>query len=179
MTRPSLQGYGIQPLGERHDRAAFSCGVDALDRYLRTQAGQEGRKRIASCFVLTATDGMVAGYYTLSATSIALLDLPIPLAKRLPRYPVVPATLMGRLAVHQNLHGRELGELLLFDAFARTLGSDIASYAFVVDAKDDAAQAFYRRYRFEPLAGGGRRLFLPVAEIAGMFTGPPDVQAKG
>jgi GNAT superfamily N-acetyltransferase len=168
--RPSLQGYAIQPLGERHNRAAFSCGVDALDRYFRTQAGQEGRKRVASCFVLTAADGMVAGYYTLSATSIALLDLPPPLAKRLPRYPVVPATLMGRLAVHRNLHGQGLGELLLFDAFARTLDSEIASYAFVVDAKDDAAQAFYQHYRFQPLAGGGRRLFLPVAEIAGMFT---------
>jgi predicted GNAT family N-acyltransferase len=91
------------------------------------------------------------------------------LAKRLPRYPVVPATLMGRLAVHQNRQGQGLGELLLFDAFSRTLRSDIASYAFVVDAKDDAAQAFYQRYDFMPLASGGRRLFLPLAEIAMLF----------
>jgi GNAT superfamily N-acetyltransferase len=162
-------GYSFEPLGDQHDRAAFSCGVDALDRYFRMQAGQEGRRRVASCFVLAAAGGSVAGYYTLSATSIALLDLPPALAKRLPRYPVVPATLMGRLAVHENRHGQGLGELLLFDAFSRTLRSDIASYAFVVDAKDDAAQAFYQHYGFMPLASVGRRLFLPLAEIAVLF----------
>jgi GNAT superfamily N-acetyltransferase len=162
-------GYRFELLGDRHDRAAFSCGVDALDRYFRMQAEQEGRKRVASCFVLAAADGSVAGYYTLSATSIALLDLPPVLAKRLPRYPVVPATLMGRLAVHQNRQGQGLGELLLFDAFSRTLRSDIASYAFVVDAKDDAAQAFYQHYGFMPLASAGRRLSLPLAEIAVLF----------
>jgi GNAT superfamily N-acetyltransferase len=169
MAKALAAGYSFEPLGDQHDRAAFSCGVDALDRYFRMQAGQEGRRRVASCFVLAAADGSVAGYYTLSATSIALLDLPLTLAKRLPRYPVVPATLMGRLAVHQDRHGQGLGELLLLDAFSRTLRSDIASYAFVVDAKDDAAQAFYQRYGFMPLAGAGRRLFLPLAEIALLF----------
>jgi GNAT superfamily N-acetyltransferase len=124
-------GYSFEPLGDQHDRAAFSCSVDALDRYFRMQAGQEGRRRVASCFVLAAADGSVAGYYTLSATSIAFLDLPPALAKRLPRHPVVPATLMGRLAVHENRHGQGLGELLLFDAFSRTLRSDIASYALL------------------------------------------------
>ena len=160
-------GDRFEPLGDRHDRAAFSCGVDALDRYFRMQA--EGRKRVASCFVLAAADGSVAGYYTLSAASIALLDLPAALARKLPRYPSVPATLMGRLAVHQSRRGQGLGELLLFDAFSRTLRSDIASYAFVVDAKDDAAAAFYQRYGFLPLASAGRRLFLTLAEIAMLF----------
>ncbi len=163
--------WRIEPLGERHDRADFSCGIDALDRYLRVQAGQDSRKRIASCFVMVTTDGSVGGYYTLSATSVALTDLPTILAKKLPRYPVVPATLMGRLAVDQRQQGRGLGELLLFDAFARTLRSEIASYAFVVDVKNDAARAFYRHYRFLRLPGAGQRLFLPLAEIAALFSG--------
>src|SRR4051812_1311728 len=169
MAKTLAAGYSFEPLGDRHDRAAFACGVDALDRYFRPQAGQAGRRRGGSCFVLTARDGSVAGYYTLSATSIALRDLPLTLAKRLPRYPVAPATLMGRLAVHQKRHRQGLGELLLLDAFSRTLRSDIASYAFVVDAKDDAAQAFYQRYGLMPLTSGGRRLFLPLAEIAMLF----------
>jgi predicted GNAT family N-acyltransferase len=162
--------YRFEPLGDRHNRAVFSCGVEALDRYFRTQAGQDSRRRVASCFVLVAEDGSVAGYYTLAATSVALVDLPPALAKRLPRYPVVPATLMGRLAVHQERRGRRLGELMLFDAFSRTLRSEIASYAFVVDAKDDAAQVFYERYRFMRLPSAGRRLFLPLPEIAALFT---------
>jgi predicted GNAT family N-acyltransferase len=162
-------GYRFELLGDRHDRTTFSCGVEALDRYLRSQAGQDHRRRVASCFVLVAEDGSVVGYYTLSATSIALVDLPPDLAKRLPRYPAIPATLMGRLAVDQRRRGERLGELLLFDAFSRALRSEIASYAFVVDAKDDAAEAFYARYRFIRLPSAGHRLFLPVAEIAALF----------
>jgi GNAT superfamily N-acetyltransferase len=161
--------YRFEPLGNQHDRAAFSCGVEPLDRYFHVQAGQDNRRRIASCFVLVVEDGSVAGYYTLSATNIALADLPPGLAKRLPRYPVLPATLMGRLAVHQKWRGKGLGEMLLFDAFNRTLKSEIASHALVVDAKDGGAQAFYEHYHFFRLLTPGRRLFLPVTEIAAMF----------
>jgi predicted GNAT family N-acyltransferase len=158
--------YRFEPLGAHHQRATFSSGVEALDRYLQTQAS---RKRVASCFVLAAADGSVAGYYTLSATGIALTDLPPALGKKLPRYPLVPATLMGRLAVDRRRRGEGLGELLLFDAFSRSLSSEIACYAFVVDAKDGVAQSFYEHYRFRRLTSAGRRLFLPIAEIAALF----------
>jgi len=165
----SASPYRVEPLGSHHNRSAFSCGVEPLDRYIRVQAGQDARKRMSSCFVLTDDGESLAGYYTLSATSIALADLPPELAKRLPRYPTVPATLMGRLAVDHRRRGQRLGELLLFDAFSRTLRSDIASYAFVVDAKDDTAAAFYERYRFLRLSSAGHRRFLPLAEIAALF----------
>jgi hypothetical protein len=75
---------------------------------------------------------------------------------------------MGHLAVARGQHGRRLGELLLFGALSRTLRGEIVSYAFVVDARDDAAQAFYAHYRFFQLKGTGRRLFLPLAEIAAL-----------
>jgi ribosomal protein S18 acetylase RimI-like enzyme len=81
----------------------------------------------------------------------------------------VPAALMGRLAVAARHRGRRLGEFLLLDAMARALASDIAAYAFVVDAKDDAAAAFYRRYGLLPFTADGRRLFLPMAEVAKLF----------
>jgi ribosomal protein S18 acetylase RimI-like enzyme len=81
----------------------------------------------------------------------------------------VPATLMGCLAVDSRHQGRRYGELLLFDAFARALRNEIASYAFVVDANDDKAAQFYHRYRFMPVVAGGRRLFVPMAEIAKLF----------
>lgn len=114
-------------------------------------------------------DGSVAGYYTLSATSILLVDLPLQIAKRLPRYPSIPATLMGRLAVDRKYRGQKFGESLLFDAFSRTLRSDIASFAFVVDAKDEAAQAFYERYGFTLLPKTVLRMFKPLSEIAALF----------
>lgn len=128
------------------------------------------RKRVAACFVLVELEGKaVAGFYTLSATSVSLIDLPAALTKKLPRYPVLPATLMGRLAVRPDLHGQRLGETLLMDAFARSLRAEIASFAFIVDAKDAAAEAFYGRYGFRPLLAGGQRLFLPMRDIAASF----------
>jgi predicted GNAT family N-acyltransferase len=125
---------------------------------------------VATCFVLVAGDDPAPlGYYTLAATTIALAELPAVLAKRLPRYPLVPATLMGRLAIAAGLRRRRYGELLLLDAFGRALRSEIASFAFVVDAKDEAAAAFYARYGFLPLTGHGGRLFVPMAEVAKIF----------
>jgi predicted GNAT family N-acyltransferase len=115
-------------------------------------------------------DGIICGYYMLSAAGVALTDLSPDLAKKLPRYRNLPATLMGRLAVDRRYRGQRVGELLLLDAFSRTLRSEIASYAFLVDAKDAAAQAFYERYRFRKLTSTGRRLFLPLAEIVALFT---------
>jgi GNAT superfamily N-acetyltransferase len=159
----------VAPLDDRHDRTAFESGVEPLDRYFRTRAGQDVRKRAASCFVLIDSAASPLGFYTLAATSIALADLPPAPAKRLPRYPSVPATLMGRLAVDRRHRGRRLGELLLVDAFGRALRSGIATYAFVVDAQDEAAASFYAAYQFITLTDGGRRLFLPMAEIAGLF----------
>jgi ribosomal protein S18 acetylase RimI-like enzyme len=162
--------YRIEVLGDRHDRTSFSCGVEALDRYFRLQAAQDVRRRLASCVVgVSADDGSIAGYYTLSAASVALVDLPPELARRLPRYPSIPAALLGRLAVDERHRGRRVGETLLFDAFGRALRSEVAAFAFVVDAKNEAAREFYGRYRFRPLSAGGRRLFLPMAEIAGLF----------
>jgi predicted GNAT family N-acyltransferase len=163
--------YRIDPLSDHHDRAAFASGVEPLDRYLRAQAGQDSRRRVASCFILTRTDepAQVLGYYTLSALSIALTDLPSSLAKRLPRYPTVPATLMGRLATDSRHRGQRLGELLLFDACPRVLKSEIATFALVVDAKDAAAERFYARYRFLRLLAGSSRMFLPITEIAALF----------
>lgn len=159
----------ITPLDHGHDRAAFDCGVEPLDRYLKTQAGQDVRKRVASCFVLTEGGAAPIAFYTLTATAIAVHDLPASLAKKLPRYPSIPATLMGRLAVDHRHRGRRLGELMIMDAFSRALRSEIATYAFVVDAKDETAASFYKAYEFLPLADTGNRFFMPMAEIARLF----------
>lgn len=169
MAKAASAPVRIKSLGGQHDRAVFSCGVEALDRYFRTQAAQDSRKRVASCFVLVESTGAVAGYYTLSATSVLLAELPATVTKKLPRYPVVPATLMGRLAIDRKHRGHGFGETLLYDAFSRTLRSEIASFAFIVDAKDDTAQAFYKRYGFMLLSSVGGRMYKPLSEIAALF----------
>ncbi len=121
--------------------------------------------------MLTDGSAVPLGFYTLASTSIALANLPTALAARVPRYPIVPATLLGRLAVDAAHRGRGYGRSLLLDALARSLRSDIATYAVVVDPKDDAATGFYAQYGFVPLKSAGPRMFLPIAKAAWLFTG--------
>lgn len=170
MTLPEASDYLIEPLGSHHNRAAFESGVEPLDRYFQTYAGQDAKKRVAAPFVLLdRTSGNVAGYYTLSATSINLGDLPTAIAKKLPKYPVVPAILLGRLAVDKNYRGKRLGEMLLMDALNRCLRSEIAAMAVVVDALDDSACSFYEHYQFIRFPDYPNRLFLPITTIAKIF----------
>jgi GNAT superfamily N-acetyltransferase len=160
----------VEPLGSHHDRASFSSGVETLDRYLRSQAGQDARKNLAAPFVLVLEDGTIGGYYTLSATAVKLTNLPDQTARRLPRYPLVPATLLGRLAVDRRFQGRGYGRFLLADALYRVARNEIASFAVIVDAKDESARGFYERESFLPFVDQPMKLFRPMADIKKLFT---------
>ncbi len=120
--------------------------------------------------MLVLADGMIGGYYTLSATAVKLADLPDQTARRLPRYPLIPATLLGRLAVDRRFQGKGYGRFLLADALRRVAHNEIASFAVVVDAKDEAARRFYERESFLPFADQPMKLFRPVADIKQLFT---------
>jgi GNAT superfamily N-acetyltransferase len=162
----------IVPLDDSHDRRSFNCGVESLNRYLRVQAGQDHRRHIAVCFVLPDTQqSRIAGYYTLSAFSVVGEALPDGLQKKLPKYGQIPSTLLGRLAIDVEFRARGLGKHLLIDALKRALihSVEVASWAVVVDAIDDAAHAFYARHGFIALPKTPRRLFLPMTTIAQLF----------
>jgi GNAT superfamily N-acetyltransferase len=170
----SATPYCIDPLGKHHDRAGFSCGSPALDRYLQQQARQDAEKSVAAAFVLTAAPALrVLGFYTLSASVVNTGELPDSLAKKLPRYPQLPVTLLGRLAVDDSVKGKGLGQFLLVDALYRCLeaAGNIAAMAILVDAKDAAAEAFYRHFGFLPLQQPPqpRRLYLSMKTVAGLF----------
>jgi len=161
----------IEPLGKAHDRATFSCGVEPLDRYLHKQAMQDVKKRTAVVFVLTPDGETIAGFYALSQYAVELDVIPEEIAKQLPKYPLVPATLLGRLAVSAVFRGRGLGERLLMDALYRCLGGSkqLGSAAVVVDAKDDKAVSFYKKYGFLELPKVAKRLFLPMGTVEKLF----------
>jgi ribosomal protein S18 acetylase RimI-like enzyme len=156
--------FRFAPLGAEHDREPFCCGEEALDRYFKTQATQDIRRRIAHCFVAVDTvSGHVAGYYTIAASSVPLVNLPPEQVKRLPRYPTLPAVRIGRLAVDQKFQGCGLGGMLLMDAIRRCIQSPPAVYTLLVDAKNDQAVGFYQRFGFLPIVDRPRTLFLPMA----------------
>jgi ribosomal protein S18 acetylase RimI-like enzyme len=155
--------FAIEALSSAHDRRNFSCGVAALDRYLRELASQDIKRRISNCFVATTESRNVAAYYTFAATGLPLTDLPVELSKRLPRYELAPAALIGRLAVDRNFQRRRLGGALLIDAAMRAARADPAIFALLVDAKDDSAAAFYERHGFRRFSSRPTTLFLPLA----------------
>jgi GNAT superfamily N-acetyltransferase len=159
----------IEPLGNQDGRAGFVCGKDALDQYFQRQITQDSRRNLASPFVMVMPDGAIGGDYTLSSTAIRLHDLPDEVARRLPRYPLVPATLIGRLAIDRRYHGQGWGSFLLLDALYRCATSEIASFAVIVDAIDDEARAFYLHQSFLPLPDSPHRLFRRISDIEALF----------
>ena len=163
------QPYLIQPLG-KHDRTAFTCGSAPLDQYFRNQVTQDIRRRVAKCLVaIEVSTGAVAGFYTLSATSLALAELPDVMSKKLPRYPVVPAVLMGRLAVSVGAQGHKLGRALLAHAVEYVATSNIGAFAIVVDAKDHRALRFYEKFGFVEITRQPRRLLLPLGTASALI----------
>lgn len=152
----AADAYRIEPLAARHDRASFACGQPSLDSYLRERARREMARRVTAVFIAVPRDAphVVAGYYTLSSMTVDASVLPVAAARKLPRYPLLPVTLLGRLAVAREHQRRGLGEHLLIDALSRSLhaGANVGSNAVVVDAIDDRARAFYERYEFVALA---------------------------
>lgn len=171
---PGKTEFRFEPLDKsKHDRAAFSCEHEALNRYLKEQASQEIRKRVAAAYVLTPDGRAIAGYYTLSQYAIDAAELSPAVAKMLkvPRYEKLPATLLGRLARSKEFKGFGIGELLLMDALKRALepSKKIASLAVVVDGKDERARAFYRAYGFLDLPDHPNRLFLPMQTVEQIF----------
>ncbi|OYT93739.1 MAG: GNAT family N-acetyltransferase [Burkholderiales bacterium PBB3] len=164
--------WRVEPLQKSHGREAFSCGHVALDRYLQQQARQDAQSQVAAVFVaVKPQDSTVLGFYSLSAASIDAADLPPDLVKKLPRYPHLPVTLLGRLAIDLPYKGQGLGQFLLLDALYRSLqaAAAIAAMAVVVDAKDAAAVAFYKRYGFMQLSASKGRMFLPMKTVAALF----------
>ena len=166
------QSLKIEPLGTKHDRVVFSCGNDELDTYLKKRASQDAKKKIATPFVMTDSEArVVIGYYTLSATSILLADLPDETARKLPKYPHLPATLLGRLAIDSRYQGKGYGEILIIDALRRAIlaTTEVASYAVIVDAVNERARSFYEHYEFRVFPERKQRLFLPMKIIADLF----------
>lgn len=130
------------------------------------------KRGVAAPFVLIEPpQKKVIGYYTLSAGSVSLDEWSEALKKKFPRYPWIPVTLLGRLAMDQNSQGKGFGQLLLMDALHRTLQTahEVASVAMIVDAIDDAARTFYKQFGFEAFPKQAQRLFLPMKTISKLF----------
>ena len=173
MAKPAGFDYRLEPLdANRHDRDAFVCGTESLDLYLKTLATQDMRRKANAVFVLTANPAprKIIGYFTLCAFSLDQAAVPEAARKRIPRHPMVSATLIGRLAVAQSEQGRGLGSLLLARALRKSWenAAQVGSCMVIVDAIDDDAEGFYRAHGFIKLPDT-RRLILPMRTIGDLI----------
>ena len=161
----------IEPLEKKHRRTDFSCGNDQIDTYFREVMSQDVKRKYATCLVAReiATD-RVAGFYTLSSSNVPLNEVPEPLAKKLPRYPSVPAVLIGWLGRHSDYAGQGLGEALLFDAIKTVATSPIGAHAIFADAIGNKAASFYAAFGFTHLIERPRTLYLPVATALSLLS---------
>lgn len=159
-----MRDYVCEPLGNQHDRTQFNCGVSVLNDYLAKYAKQDVKRKASAVFVLVVRSDpkRVIGFYTLCATSVALSELPEEVTRKLPRYPEIPAILIGRLARDVNHAG--VGALLLSDAITRCVrvASEIAASLIVVDSKGGTATRFYEKFGFISLPKLADRMFLPM-----------------
>jgi GNAT superfamily N-acetyltransferase len=169
VTSPSSTRFRFEQLGN-HDRTSFSCGVEELDRYFIHQAGQDAKRKVAASFVMLDS-ARIAGYYTLSAYGIAFSELPAELSKKLPKYPLLPATLLGRLAVDSQYRGQNLGRMLLMDALYRSWANtvQVASVGVIAEAYNDAARDFYLHHEFVPIPGNQKKVFVSMKALAKVF----------
>lgn len=156
----------------KHERAGFASGNDRIDRYFRETVSQDVRRNYAACYVLVERDtDKVAGFYTLSAYSVPLNDVAPDLARQLPRYPSVPAVLIGWMGRDLALRGAGIGALLLYDAIGRVAKAPIGAHAICADAIDDDSAAFYRDHQFQPLVSRPNSLFLPMKTALTLVNG--------
>jgi GNAT superfamily N-acetyltransferase len=161
----------IEPLAAHHERGEFSCGKAPLDKFIRELADRYERQDVGRTYVAVRPgENRVIGYHTLATGGISLKDLPKKHARRLPHHDVLPAVLLGRLAVDDSMHRRGLGADLLLHALklAVEIGEKVAVYAVEVQAIDDEARNFYHRYGFLPL-DQDRHLFLSLQMVRELF----------
>jgi GNAT superfamily N-acetyltransferase len=171
MTRAAVADFRVEPLARRHDRAAFVCGVEDLDAYLKTRASQDMRRKANAVFVMVPRESPtgIAGYFTLCAYTLAPGDVPDAARKHIARYPLVSATLIGRLAIARKYQGQGLGSVLLARALRKAYhnASSIGSSMVVVDATDENVARWYEAHGFIRLPES-RRLVIPMRTIAGL-----------
>lgn len=160
-----------------HNRADFSCGEESLDVYIRRQASQDVKRNAAVVYVLTEEKmpDAIVGYFTLASTGVYLSELAPDIAKHLPRYPILSATLLGHLAVDSRYQSQGHGKRLLRKALKISLekSKEIASSMVVVDALHEEAKRFYETFDFLPLSGD-LRLYIKMETVAAALNNPID-----
>jgi GNAT superfamily N-acetyltransferase len=148
-----------------HDLGGFHCGAEQLDSWLRDHALASQRADIVRTYLMLAGERVLA-YVSLTTGSIRPESAPKRYSRGMPRHPL-PTILLARLAVDRRYQGNRIGSRLLAEALRRAVQvSDVvAARLVVVDAIDDRAAAFYRRWGFIEVPENPLGLFRKISDI--------------
>lgn len=174
------------PFSDDLDCASFSCGEDALDRYIRGDGAERARTArgdaetnasVIYAMVDVNVPDKLVGFYTLSATSVPRSEFSNAIRRMngLPAYPAMPATLIGRFAVDGPHQGRGCGKVLLWSAMQKAYEASrsVASSLVIIDAKTEAARAFYEHYGFQRFKDSELRLYMPMRTVGEVLVPAP------
>jgi hypothetical protein len=175
MADPKPAGIVIEPFdASRHDRAAFSCGVEQVDNYFQKTANKLAKADNVRLYVMANSDGAVIGFYALNAHAVDYGDLPAKFARTRPSHGNIPAAYISMIGRDQKFRGGGYGGDLLVDALRRiAAAADAIGVAVVIldvlDCGDPERVArrkvLYEGYGFQALQSNPLRMFLPISTV--------------
>lgn len=157
----------IELLNKLHNRNNFDCGIQSLNEYLKQIARQHIKKGLSRTFVFIETEkpAEIIGFFTLSLCEIQIEKLPDKFAKKYPSK--VSGVKLARLAVDYKYQRQGIGDVLIISAMKKALiiAENAGIIGLFVDAKDQQAENYYKRYNFVNLRDSPLQLFLPLSII--------------
>jgi GNAT superfamily N-acetyltransferase len=163
----------VERLGEHHQLESFSCGVKALNVWLRDHALDNQRRNLSRTFVLLDDGDRVIGYYALTMGGVRREALPSHYGRGLPRYEI-GMVLLARFGIADDRQGQGLGRDLLIEAIERAAdaGTQVAARFIAVDPIDESARAFYHRFAFKQIEGDpGGRMYIRIDDALAALGG--------
>lgn len=153
-----------QPLSDRHDLAAFSCGEPSLDDWLRRRARANQVSGASRTYVLCEGPKVVA-YYALASGVIAVENAPGRFRRNMPN--PIPVAVLARLAVDRSRQGQGIGRALFRDAASRVAQAAevIGIRGILVHAISEEAKNFYIALGFDPSPNEPMTLMVTLADV--------------
>lgn len=139
-----------EPLNKDHNLADFNSNYPELDEWLKKYAFQAKMSGSATTFIV-ADNNRVVGFYSLTVGQVEADEASDRIKKGMAKYPI-PVVILARLAVLDTYQGQGIGKAMLKDAISKTLliAEQGGVRALLVHAIDEKANAFYKRFGFEP-----------------------------
>ena len=165
----------IEPFDpERHDRTAFSCGVEQVDNFFRKTANKLAKAGNVRLYAMVAPDGSVIGFHAINAHSIRYDELPRKYARTRPGHGNIPAAYISMIGRDTRYRGKGYGADLLVDALRRIArAADSVGVAVVMldvldcgDAeKVSRRKVLYEQFGFSSLPSNELRMYLPMVTV--------------